>query len=280
MNQDREVLRELAEEYSVAAGDPRNAENAKLYRAVNGLRMIRPVVLIDEEPWNELGSGGELDLKCTDEYMRETEQYMLRMLYKWRHHPADMILPPYIPVYKIIGGKSGWLPIKEHTLSVEEANDIRSHEYVDQLSSTEDIERLQMPRLTYEESATLALRDRLDEAVGDIVPVRIKGHNSYICPWDRIAMYRGVSNLLMDMADRPGHTHAIMEKMTAMYIEQYRQYEELGLFERDPLLIHCTPGLCDEMTVPEGQPVLRKNTWGPGNGSDFSVSIACYDRGI
>ena len=60
MNADLDIIRALASEYAEAAQDTRNAKNAALYRAVNGLAMDRPVVLIDEEPWSELESDARL----------------------------------------------------------------------------------------------------------------------------------------------------------------------------------------------------------------------------
>jgi len=279
MPTDREILRALAHEYAEAAGHPRNAENAKLYRAVNGLRMIRPVVLINEEPWCELNTGGELTLYCTDPDFRRAEQHMRRMLYKWRHYPCDMIVPPYIPVDKIIGGESGWLSVIEDTIETGDGNNIKSHEYTDQLANPEDIDKLKMPKFTYEEKATLAIQQKLDEAVGDIIPIRLIGQGAYITPWDKISTYRGVTNLLIDLVDRPEHSHAIMEKMTRMFIEQYRQFEELGLLDRDPLILHCTAGLCDELVTEPDQPVLRKNVWGRGTAQIFaSVSKEMHEE--
>ena len=61
---DREILRELAGRLAEIAALPVQKETEKLYRAVNGLHMIRPVVLLDELPWNQLNAEGELDLKC------------------------------------------------------------------------------------------------------------------------------------------------------------------------------------------------------------------------
>ena len=62
MNNDVKILRELAARYAVAANDDRNYERKLLHKAVNDLHMIRPVVLIDELPWNELNGEGELTL--------------------------------------------------------------------------------------------------------------------------------------------------------------------------------------------------------------------------
>jgi hypothetical protein len=111
-------------------------------------------------------------------------------------------------------------------------------------------------------TATLAVRDKLAEVIGNILPVRIIGHNCYMSQWDLIATYRGVTNLLYDLADRPEHCHAIMARITAMLVERYRQFEALDLFTAETNLIHCTAGLCDDLRTEPGQPVLRRNIWG------------------
>lgn len=264
MSLDIYIIRELAGEYAEAARDNRNTENALLYRAVNRLEMRRPVVLIDEEPWSELEADDRLTLHCSDPTLRGAEHYMRHMLYKWNHHPGDLILPYYFPVYKQIGGSFGWPAVKESTIATDAHNNIVSHSYEDQLREAGDLEILRIPELFYREAETLALRDFYAETFGDILPVRITGHSTYICPWDNIAMYRGAENLFYDLAERPEHIHAIMERITTMYIEQYRQFEELGLFENDPYTIHCTCGLCDELKISDGEKVLRKNVWGRG----------------
>jgi hypothetical protein len=279
MQKDIECLRQLARRYSEAAANPRNKENERLYRAVNGLRMIRPVVLIDEQPWSELNVDGALDLHCQDPFYRQYELYLRKKLFQWSHHPADMVLLPFIPVYKKIGGEAGGLPVIETTLATDQDNNIVSHEYVDQLENESDIAKIRMPHLTYEQVETEAARDRLAEAVGDLVPVHITGHGSYISQWDRIAVYRGVTSLLMDLAERPEHSHAIMERVTRMCIEQYTQYEALGLFESELPLIHCTAGYCDDLKAPADAPVQRQHIWGRCMAQIFaSVSPAMHDE--
>ena len=71
---DREVLRTLAGQIAeIAALDVRE-KTCRLYRGVNNLRMIRPVVLLDELPWNQLNGDGELTLRCEDAFLRGVEQ--------------------------------------------------------------------------------------------------------------------------------------------------------------------------------------------------------------
>ena len=59
---DREILRELAGQVAEIAALDVQKETEKLYRGVNGLHMIRPVVMLDELPWNQLNGDGELTL--------------------------------------------------------------------------------------------------------------------------------------------------------------------------------------------------------------------------
>ena len=55
---DREILRRLAGRLTEIAALPGQKETEKLYRAVNGLKMIRPVAMLDELPWNQLNTDG------------------------------------------------------------------------------------------------------------------------------------------------------------------------------------------------------------------------------
>ena len=54
MTNSAKILRKLAYDYSKVADNHRNAENIRLHTAVNDLKQIRPVVLIDELPWHEM----------------------------------------------------------------------------------------------------------------------------------------------------------------------------------------------------------------------------------
>src|SRR5690606_21625506 len=96
--EDVKILRKLAYEYLQIANSDRNAENIKLHRAVNDLRQIRPVVLIDELPWSEMNINGELTLQCTDPFLRNVEWFLRSNIFKSRYFPADMVVPGYIPV--------------------------------------------------------------------------------------------------------------------------------------------------------------------------------------
>ena len=97
---DRQILQRLAAQYAACAYSDRNLNNMLLHRQVNDLKGPRPILLIDEIPWQEMNWEEELTLQCQDPFYREMEWYFRTWLYKWRHLPADMVLPPFYGVAK------------------------------------------------------------------------------------------------------------------------------------------------------------------------------------
>ena len=222
---DKEVLRKTARIYKSISEECEFDKKTALYKGVNDLKSIHPVVLIDEVTWHEMNFDGSLSLECEDEFLRGVEQYMKRSIYQWKHFLCDMIATPYIPVCKIINDSGYGLCVNENVVSTDDGNNIVSHEYFDQLESEEDVLKLKLPVISYDEAATLSRFNRLGELIGDIIDIKITGINSYISTWDKISQLCGVTPLLIDLAERPDHSHRIVSKFTDIYLEYIRQYE-------------------------------------------------------
>jgi hypothetical protein len=103
----------------------------------------------------------------------------------------------------------------------------------------------------------------------------------YVGPWDDIARYRGVTNLLVDLADRPEFMHQIVSILTEIKLAELEQYEALELFDSTPFSLHCTP--IHTSSLPgesfDGMKLTRKNIWGRGYAQIFaSVSKAMHEE--
>ena len=131
MTEDVKILRKLAYDYFKIANSNRNAENIKLHTAVNDLKQIRPVVLIDELPWSEMNINGELTLQCTDSYLHGIEWFLRSNIYKNKYMPPDMIVPPFIPIHKVVHSTGIGISVEEEILPTDEVNSIVSHKYTD-----------------------------------------------------------------------------------------------------------------------------------------------------
>ena len=280
MTHDESILRPLAQAYAQAAAAPLNAERRALHTASNDLHMIRPVVALDEIPWQQMDIDGSLACHCEDGDLRGLEGWLRRELFKYKYFPADMILRPYVGVGKQVHSTGIGLGVRERTIASSHATNIISHEYEDQLEDEASLERIHPPVLTYDEAATRAEWTKLGTVVGDILPVRITGTTQCgVASWDDISRYRGVTPLLIDLADRPDYSHAVIEKITQCKQAELNQREALGLLDNDGLSLHCTPYLTDDLPKPTDGLVTRENIWGRGTAQIFgSVSRAMHDE--
>ena len=281
-NQDRNVLRKVAGEYWVLAQQDRFRENRRLHRAVNDLTPIRPVVLIDELPWAEMNIDDELTLRCEDPVLRGIEWNLRSTIYKARHLPADMLIAPYVPVQKCIRYAGIGIAVDERTIAQQGRDTIRSHEYHDQLATEEDLDKIHNDVVTHDRDETMRRYQLVGDAIGDILPVRLKGvEYASTGTWDAISMYRGVSNLLIDLAERPDFMHRTVRKLHDVRWDTIRQFEELGLFDSDPYSLHCTPILASELPGRDfaAEQVKLSNVWGRAVAQIFaSVSGTMHEE--
>ena len=262
---DRDTLRRLAGEVCNLSRQERFIENRKLHRAVNDLQPVRPVVLIDELPWAEMNIDDEMTLRCEDPILRGVEWHLRATRFKAKHVPADMIVVPYVPVHKVIRCQGIGIAVEERTLAIAGRDTIRAHEYHDQLATEADLDKIHNDVVTYDREETMRRFERVADAIGDILPVRLKGiEYASMGTWDQIAMLRGVDNLLIDLADRPAFMHRLVRRLHDVRWDTVRQIETLGLFDNDPSSLHCTPILSSALPGPgfDGEHVKLKHVWG------------------
>ncbi len=273
VSDDRRILRELAHQWAAIARKDRNAEKLRLHRAVNDLEPVRPVVLIDELPWHEMNIDDMLTLRCQDEVLRSVEWQFRTVIYRDQFMPADMIVPPYVSLPKVIRSTGIGVTVEEDIRVTDAANPIISHDYKDILRSDEDLAHLQDPVITYDAAETQRRYQLVGEMIGDIVPLRITGIPYFsVTTWDDISRYRGVNQLLMDLMDRPDFSHRVVRRITDIYLAQLEQYESLGLFDHDPQSLHCTPIHTSDLPRPGDaeDARTRRHIWGRGTAQIFA----------
>jgi hypothetical protein len=288
---DRSVLRALAEQYMEVAALPVQKEKRRLWERLNGLTPERPMVMIDQLPWHELSAADTaLAVQCADPALRRIEREMRRTLYQWAHFKADKVVEPYWPVLKVIEGpgyEHGWqnafpgLAVKEETLTLDAGNDVVSHQYKDQLQTWEDLDAIGEPALVYNEAETLRRVHWLDSVFGDILPVKAEGHSAGFRVWDEIAMLRGITPILYDLADRPQFTHAIMEKATRNMISIKEQLVSLGAMAAAQPVVHCSGAYTDDLPAAGFDPRKPRaaDAWSSGMAQLFSsVSTDMHDE--
>jgi len=278
---ERDILRELGKQLAEIAALPAQQETIKLWKALNRLSPLRPLVMIDQVPWHEMDVDGELTLKTEDNFCRSIETLLRRKLYSWKHMRVDRVVEPYVDVPKVIRGIDLGIGPLENRVAIDPNNSVVSHQYIDQLKTEEDLEKIKIPQVSLDEKATAEAEEKAQEIFDGILEVRMQGLIPNFAVWDQIVQWHGVENSLMDLIKRPNFIHKIMSKVTEAYLLMLDQLEEQGLLGYGQGTIHCSGAYTDELPAPGFNPdrPRAKDLWTCGMAQIFStVSPAMHQE--
>jgi hypothetical protein len=253
-------LRRLTAEIAEIAALPVQAENAAEWRRLNALKPGRPLVYVwpGQVPWHELNVNDELTLQCRDEFCRQHELRLRRLLYQWRHFPGDMVVDPVYACPKVFHHKGFGIAVDEEISVTDASSDIVGHSYHGQFHGPEDLEKIRAPKVTYDREATEANRARLEALFGDVLPVEVRGPAEFGPGMvDELFTWWGIQQAFLDLTERPDCFHEAMERLTNAHLSLIDQYEELGVF---------SAGTGSHVTGQGGQAFsdeLRQNADGP-----------------
>ena len=281
---DRKVLRELGRVIRDIAADPVNEGRKRLWKDLNGLKIVRPPVFIFEIPWHELEDGDELATLCQDPFLQGIETTLRHTIYQWRNFQCDMVVEGYIPSHPAIHDTG--IGIKEDSTIVrmDERTGAPSRHFNIQISREEDIEKIKMPVVTYDEEATEKDFRTLNEIFDGVLPVRRTGVKwTSVAPWDELVRLTGVEPVLMDMVVRPDYVHRLIGRMTDTYLSRLKQFEELNLLDLNNDNTYHGGGLnyTDELPRKDFSPghIRPVDMWGRTMSQIFStVSPAMHDE--
>lgn len=247
---DREILRELATKYMSYALSDKNNEKRELWRALNNMNMQKPMITIDQMPWEELDVDGSLVLKVEDPYFRKVEWNLRTELYKWEHLPADMVLNPYIILPRPISNTGFGIS------TINSDNDIhaKSHLFEDQLQEMEDIEKIKIPELKLNPEREAEILAVAHEIFDGIAPLKWSGLMVHSGLWDQITFWKGVENCYLDLLDRPELIHAILDRYTNAHLAFIKQINELGVYDTVSNICHCSYTFSDRLPSADYNP--------------------------
>ena len=270
---DRDLLRELASEVAEIAALPVQQETIALWKASNGLKPVRPMVMIDQVCWHEMDVDGELSVQSEDGFCRSLEGGLRRTLYSWRHMRADMVVEPVIDIPKAIRGMDFGVRTVEETAVTDPRGGVVGHCYIGQFKTDEDIGKIQMPQVVFDEEATAQAEEKAHDLFDGILEVRMQGALPGFAPWDRIVQWCGVTDIILALADRPEFVHAIVSRLTEAHLSMLDQLEEQNLLGFGQGRIHCTGAYTDELPAPGFDPehVRTEDLWTSGQAQIFST---------
>jgi hypothetical protein len=278
---ERNVVRELARRLAELAHSAENAHRQKLWRDVNSLRKPdRPPVICHPGggAWAELLPSDTVI--CKDPYLSSLEYQFRQTLYKWELGD-DTVVSPYMSVSSVmrLEGQYFWgLPIRYVSVSYKDVS-LTAWRYDPPIKEEADIERIIPPRYHYDEAATQESLNRMNDLLGDILPVKqtcsLPGPGAWLHGW--ATELRGVQQLLTDLMDRPEWVHRLMRILMEGFLGVMDQFEEMGV-----LTLNNTGTMaCDDLpqTDFDNKHVRLCDLWGRGESQEFQgVSPAQHEE--
>lgn len=264
------VLQETAKKYMEYASLPIQKEKIRLWKALNRSKMERPMVVIDQIPWNEMNNNHELDLFVENPVFRRVEQNLKREIYKYKHYPVDMVLDPFIRVQKAISNTGYGMKVEEETLYA--SGNVSSHVFINQLATKEDAKKIKDMVITHDEEETKRRYETASEIFKEIAPVMMEGNMFHLGVWDNLSQFMGVENIYFDLVDEPDKLHLFMERMTTSVIKGIEQSNNLKIYDTNANVCHCSYIYTDEL-LPDsgmGKEPITKNGWAFGLAQLFS----------
>jgi hypothetical protein len=86
----KSIVRELAKQVAEIAALPIQQQTADLWQRLNRLESARPMVMLQNGAWNEMLDDNVAE--CSDDFCRQHELSLRRILYQWQHMPGDMVV--------------------------------------------------------------------------------------------------------------------------------------------------------------------------------------------
>ena len=111
-----------------------------MWKKLNSLKPVRPLVWICDIPWHELDVNDELTNRTTTDFSIFLETRLRRSIYQWEHMRADTVIEPTLPCYLIIYDGGFGITINKRTAKIDKKSDTISQDYIPQIKNEDDID--------------------------------------------------------------------------------------------------------------------------------------------
>ena len=274
---DRRVLVRLAERVAHIAASPRMAQTRQLWRQLNALEPVRPVVFCDpENGWNEIIT--ESQMECQGPLARRWEMDLRKEIF-WGEEMGDdkPVEPTFTIPYTVSPDDWGLAPVYHRTDAAGSCvwdSPIRDYRT--------DLKKLHPPRFEIDWETTRGAVALAQDVFGNILPVQLKG----IWWWSLgvtlpAAALRGLQNILCDFLDHPDELKELLAILSAGNMQKldYLEAHDLLSLNNDGTYVGSGGfGFSDELPQPDFAGHVRcRDMWGFTESQEtVSVSPTMY----
>ena len=282
VEQERSIVRALAEKLADIAALPVQQEKAEMWRRLNRLDPVRPMVMLqmlEDSAWPDTGIAK--NLKCTDPFYRRQELLLRRLLYQWQYQAGDMVFEAVshapIAVHDTGFGIQAKAENPDHWFGASR--------FLAVIEDEDDIEKIRTPQVSVDWEETERRYQRHCELYEGVLEVRKTGRQDFwFSIFDTYIQWRGLEQAFLDMIDRPEWLHRVMDRMTECHIAEIEALERQGVLSLNNGNVRVGSqglGFTDELPQPDfdGEHVRIRDLWGHASTQIFAdVSPAMHEE--
>lgn len=227
MLNEREYLRDLAKQQLALSRLPIMAQRVELWYDHNECSGARPMISVEEgHYWQEMAP----EMHCTDPLCREVEYQLLNQIHRVEMIGDDRVTPDFYELKYGVYDKICGLGQAEDKGGVRASDGTAGYHIIPQIEVIEDDFDKVQPTCFFFPEAVGEKAARIEELIGDILPVRLvnASNNWGPSPLRSIIGFMGMENAYISMATEPEEFHRLMDFVTGDAIRLYRWEEENG----------------------------------------------------
>ena len=220
---DRMILRELAKKQYEYSQTEKNKNRIREWTDHNSLQGKRPMIHL--ELWTFAQEIIPQRLQCKGEFARDVETKLYCNFLNQELFDDDRVTPDYYPLPYDTHFTLFNIPIKKH-------NSVGSvgHEFISVVEDLEDdYVKLQATDYGVDMESTMLKKQALEEAFGDILPVRVQMVCLYSVPTQMIVHFMKMENMMFNIYDYPELFKEMMNRIADDTLAYYRMLEEKHL---------------------------------------------------
>lgn len=225
--EDRQILRELAKKQLEFHHKEKNQQRIQEWYRHNALQGERPMIHLEAGTFQHEYMPGRL--QCQGEFAREVEQTLYENFQNQELFDDDRVTPDCYRVMYDTYFRLFDINIEvEHTKNGNEES--VGHHFVSVVEDLEeDYDKLKKSVFGVDLVSTEAKRQQIEEAIGDILPVKMSMDCLYSVPTQMLVHFMSMENMMFNMYDYPELFKEMMDRIAEDTLSYYRFLEEKKL---------------------------------------------------
>lgn len=267
-NADRNILRGLAKRKMEITKDQKNIDRKKLWLAMRDGVQTRPLILAENQGVWDARKPFEPELTCQDEWGKGIESGLRWEIWRFEQLDDDRVVEPFMDLNWVVTVSPDFGVTKvEHR--VEDGEKMTSYSWDAPIKNIrEEFHKLKHRTFTVDRDKTLRNKEILDDAVGDILPIRMRWGYWWTFGLTIQAIdLIGLENLMLFMYDDPEGLHRLMAFLRDDNLAFAAWLEREGLLtlnNENDYIGSGSQGYTSHLPsgdLPPGSPVRQKDLW-------------------